>query len=98
MTTYRKDPTIGELMDLSIGAKYQQLKEPLTNDLQKLKSGVETRVFTAISKGNLTPELALQAWYEVHSYHRLMQKFNQRIEIGINEGENLSPQIGDSND
>lgn len=97
MTTFRKEPTPSELMDLSIGAKYLQLKEPLSNDIQKMIQGVENRVYVAISQGQLTPEYAMQAWYEMHSYHRLMQKFNQRIQVGVNAGENLAPSIGESN-
>jgi len=80
-------------MDLSLGAKYQGLAEPLTADIAKLKTQVEQKVYQEISTGALTPEKALLAWYEMHSYHRLLQKFNKQIKVGVATGEALT---GDS--
>jgi hypothetical protein len=97
MPKFSTEPTPDQLLELATGAKYQALAEPLNADMNKLKLQVEQRVYKAISTGTLTPEMALQAWYEMHSYHRLIQKFNQRIKMGVSQGEALSPQIGEDN-
>lgn len=89
----KANPHPDSLLALSLGAKYQQLQEPLTEDVNKMIRQVEARVFTAISKGELTPDGAVQAWHEIHAYHRLLQKFDQRIKIGVSEGENLAPTL-----
>jgi hypothetical protein len=91
MATYRKEPHPNSLLALSLGAKYQELQAPLTEDIEKMVRSVEARVFSLIARGELTPDQALQSWHEVHAYHRLLQKFDQRIKIGIAEGEELSP-------
>lgn len=79
---FTREPTPEELLDLSEGAKLASLREPLSQDLETLKKQVYNKVFTAISKGELTENLAVQAWHEVHAYHRIQQKINQRVKVG----------------
>ncbi|HEY6018501.1 MAG TPA: hypothetical protein VIY48_00940 [Candidatus Paceibacterota bacterium] len=90
---YRKEPKPEQLMALDLGAKYQQLQAPLTADVRKMIQSVENKVFAAIQQKEFTPDMAYQAWHEVHAYHRLLQKFNQRIKIGVSEGEELAPTL-----
>lgn len=97
MPKFAVEPTPDQLLDLATGAKYQALQEPLNADISKLMRQVEQRMYTAISTDKLTPEMAVRAWYEMHSYFRLLQKFNQRIKVGVAQGEALSPQIGEDN-
>lgn len=91
---FSHEPTPEQLAELSLGAKYLSLQAPITEDIQKMIRQAENRVFQAISDGSLTPEMALQGWYEVNSYHRLLQKFNQRIKMGQSQGETL---LGEAN-
>lgn len=91
MMKFSTEPTPEQLADLNLGAKYLSLQQPLTEDIQKLLRQTEQRVYTAISQGQLTPDAALQAWYEHLAYHRLIQRFNQRIKQGQSVGETLGP-------
>lgn len=86
---FSSEPTVDQLLDLSQGAKLAALVQPLTEDLNKLAEQTQARIFTAISKGEMTPEMAVQGWHELHSYHRLLQRYNQRIKIGQSVGEAL---------
>lgn len=86
---FTSEPTPEQLLDLSAGAKLAALREPLTEDLQTLRNQVYNKVFTAISKGELTPDMAVQAWHEVHAYHRIQQKINQRVKVGQSISEQL---------
>ena len=91
---YSQEPTPEQLLDLSQGAKLSALAEPLTEDIQKLMQQAQTRVYTAISTGQLTPEMAVQAWHEMNAYHRILQRFNQKVKVGqataeaLHKGEN----------
>lgn len=91
MMKFSTEPTPEQLADLNLGAKYLSLQQPLTDDIQKLLRQTEQKVYTAISANTLTPDMALQAWYEHLAYHRLIQRFNQRIKMGETVGENLGP-------
>lgn len=90
---YTSEPTPEQLLDLSQGAKLAALAEPLSADLGKLMEQSMNKVFIEIANGTLTPDLALQAWYELNAYQRLLQRFNQRIKVGqsisaqLHEGE-----------
>jgi len=92
---FSSEPTPEQLADLNLGAKFQSLQAPLTADIEKLKRQTEQVVYTAIAQHTLTPEQALQAWYEHLSYHRLLQRFNQRIKIGEAAGNALQPLTGE---
>jgi hypothetical protein len=86
---FTREPTPSELLDLSEGAKLASLQQPLSEDLAKLREQVYAKVFTAISKGELTADAAIQAWHEVHAYHRIQQRINQRVKVGQSVSANL---------
>lgn len=86
---YTSEPTPEQLLDLSQGAKLSALQQPLEEDLAKLREQVYQRVFMAISKGELDPNAAVQAWHEVHAYHRIQQKINQRVRLGQSVAQQL---------
>lgn len=86
---FTSEPTPEQLLDLSQGAKLAALQDPLNQDLAKLREQVYQKVFTAISRGELTPDAAVQYWHEVHAYYRIQQRINQRVTMGRNTAAEL---------
>lgn len=50
---------------------------------------LENRTFTALDKGELTPELALYAWMEIRAVRKTLSRFETRARIGASVGAKL---------
>jgi len=83
------NPDYNLLLEQATGAHIASVSPVLNAEIDKMMAQVHNKVFTAISKNELTPELAMQAWHELNSYFRLRQRFNQQIKVGQAAGEAL---------
>lgn len=45
-------------------------------EIDSMTKTTMTKVFTKLSKGELTPSEAMSYWYEMYSYHRLSLRLN----------------------
>ena len=55
-------------------------------EIAGLVKTLENKTFSALNKGELTPQDALNAWAEKNSYIKLLSKFKQRINTGQDLG------------
>ena len=58
-------------------------------EIAGLVKALENKTFSALNKGELTPQDALNAWAEKNSYVKLLTKFKQRVNIGQDLGGKL---------
>lgn len=58
----------------------------LRQETERMVHEVETRVFTALKAGALTPDAALLAWMEVSSHRQLLKKLETQVKIGQSLG------------
>ena len=54
----------------------------LEREIGELVKALENKIFSALNKGELTPQDALNAWAEKNSYVKLLSKFKQRVRSG----------------
>lgn len=79
-------PSFEELGTIRKGAEMQNMKPYLDNEIAGMQKAVVSSVLAAVNNGNLTAEMALSKWMEYISYQKLLQKFEQRINIGVSIG------------
>jgi phage shock protein A len=65
----------------------RELMPYLEAELAKMDKALENKTFSAMNKGELTPQLALEAWIEKNSYAKLLGKLSQQVRIGQSIGE-----------
>ena len=61
----------------------------LESEIGELIKALENKTFSALNKGELTPQDAINAWAEKNSYVKLLSKFKQRVRIGQSVGETV---------
>lgn len=79
-------PTPEELGLIRSGAEIQNMKPYINNEVAALQKAVVSSVLSAVNSGTLTPEIAMSKWMEYVAYQKLLQKFDQRITVGISVG------------
>lgn len=60
-------------------ANIASVMEDLAPELEAMEKSTKSKVYMAISKGELTPDQALSYWYEMHSYHRLSERLRLQV-------------------
>ena len=62
--------------------------------LDRLERAVTMRVFQRLNSGEtLDPQFAVQAWMELHSYHRTRSSLTKVEVVGQSAGETISEQM-----
>lgn len=79
-------PSYEELGLIRHGAEIQQMKPYMDNEIAGMQKAVVSSVLAAVNNGSLTAEIALSKWMEYIAYQKLIQRFDQRIAIGVSIG------------
>lgn len=87
---FATDPTPEQLALVTQGSKLSTLEPEMVGFIEKMMAQTQQRMFTALSKAELTPEMALQGWHELHAAYRLLQKYKQTIQVGVSTGTELT--------
>lgn len=61
----------------------------LQSELRGMEDALFARVFAELEKGKLTPEQALWAWLELHTYRRLERRLRTRAVLGAADLETI---------
>lgn len=62
--------------------------------LEQLAAAVDTSIFTKLQAAHvLTPDEAIQAWFEKYAYYRLARKLQQTVRIGKTTAERIAPAL-----
>lgn len=79
------------------GARLAGFLPYLKAEVDGMEHALDNRIFQLIKDKALTPEVALQAWLEKLSYHRLYHRFETRVKVGLAVGERSASdlQIGE---
>lgn len=67
-------------------------------DLDALEKACENRIYSLIAKNALTPELALQAWFEKSSITSLRRRLTNQRQQGRLANKHLEPFMGNGED
>lgn len=73
----------GEIRNVAI---IQSFLPYLEAELAKMDRALENRVLTALEHGELTPQQALEAWYEKATYTKLIRRLTQTVRVGQTKG------------
>jgi len=87
------DKLAEKMAEVSRGLAAGSLVHLLEEEIGKLQREVDGRVETQMATGGLTPEVALQAWYEKMAYRRLLKRLTTTADLGRVASEQLSPQM-----
>lgn len=87
------DPkTLGIVME---GAQLAHSMPYIDEQLGKMEALVKRRVFNAIADGALTPEMALNAWFELHSYAMLNRRLDQKVQFATSNRQKVDHSLPD---
>lgn len=76
-----------DIQKFSEGAKLAGFLPYLESYTDKMEKALRVKVFAALDKKELTPDVALYAWMELQTIYRLKSHFNQHVRIGQAAGE-----------
>lgn len=79
-------PNPAELQAIRYGADLTNYKPYIDNEIANMQKAVVSSVLAAVNNGSLTSEMALSKWMEYIAYQKLIQKFDQRIAVGVSVG------------
>lgn len=87
------------LAKLRSGAVIHESLPVIEKSLTELQHSVSMRVFQLLSSGKPIPsDVAVQAWIEAWSYHRLLSRLTQATRVGETAGETLKTHMKGEND
>lgn len=56
-------------------------------------AAIESRVYSAIRQGKLTPDMALSGWHEMFAAFSLLNGLRARVNIGQEAGARIAPKM-----
>lgn len=69
------------LGQLRTSAEMAQLKPYMDTEVAAMQKAVVNSVLAAVNSGTLTPEMAMSKWMEYVAYHKMTQRFSQKIKM-----------------
>lgn len=81
------------LANMRMGAEISSALPAIEEEVTKMQKGIVNSVLTDIQNGKFTPEVAYQRWIEYSSATRLLQRFNQKVRVGVSVGEQHTDEI-----
>lgn len=75
-----------DLGAIRLGAELQNMKPIIGAELSMMQKAIINSVLSAVNSGQLTPEMALSKWMEYIAYQKIIQRIDQRIEVGKSVG------------
>lgn len=75
-------PSIDEIAKVNDGARMANMLPFMKSEIEQLMGVVQTRIYIAISHGELTPEMAVTAWHEMAAYRNLLKRYQTRVSVG----------------
>lgn len=80
------------LTQLSVSGELQIAERAVNALLVGLEEGVHTKMFRLLgAEEEVAPEVALNAWVELHAYYRLRQRLTQALKMGQSASTTLEP-------
>ncbi len=79
------------LTQLSMSGELEVAQRAIEALLLSLEKAVHTKMFRWFGNETPSPEDALNAWVELHSYHRIRQRLTQALKMGQSASETLQP-------
>lgn len=73
------------------GATAAAMLPHIEAEVEAMKKSVVTRAIQRLKNGELTPDLALEAWREYATAIRLLKNFQTRVTIGNSVAEEVGP-------
>ena len=87
------EPTFQELDKISTGAYVAGIMPTVEREIAEMAMVVQRKVFGAIRDGTLTPDMAVNAWYEVYSFQSLLRRLEKKVKVGQHVGERVADKL-----
>jgi len=71
----------------------ESLRPYLEAEVDKQINAVQNRVLSQLERGELDPQLALNAWVEVQTLRKLVNKFKQTVRMGQSKGQTYASEL-----
>lgn len=75
------------------GARLAGSLPTITEEVTRMKTTVENRIYAAIRDGRLTPDMAMNAWHEMQAYSRFFNNVRSRVKVGEEVGVKIAPHM-----
>lgn len=80
------EPKPEDMLDIRNVALLAEIIPIVTAEVMQMTRALENRMANAITNKEMTPDMAVQAWYEKYAYRKLLTSLNQKVRLGQSKG------------
>lgn len=87
-----------DLLAIKAGAEIMEAMPYVQTEIEGMIKTVQTRAYTAIRKGTMTPDVAIDLWMEANAYDQLLKKLTTRVTVAHSMADKHQQTINEGDD